>query len=60
MAQMCIKGGCPAVVEGKKWPYVADKSVYEHEKWKGADWQRFKNKNISGGYNMDSSRLFQL
>lgn len=37
MAQMCIKG-CLAVVEGKKWPYVADKSVYEHEKWKGADW----------------------
>ena len=27
-----------AVAEGKKWPYVADKSVYEHEKWKGADW----------------------
>ena len=37
MAQMSIKG-CLAVVEGKKWPYVADKSVYEHEKWKGADW----------------------
>ena len=37
MVQMCIKG-CLAVVEGKKWPYVADKSVYEHEKWKGADW----------------------
>ena len=37
MAQMCIKG-CLAVEEGKKWPYVADKSVYEHEKWKGADW----------------------
>lgn len=37
MAQMCVKG-CLAVAEGKKWPYVADKSVYEHEKWKGADW----------------------
>ena len=37
MAQMCVNG-CLAVAEGKKWPYVADKSVYEHEKWKGADW----------------------
>ena len=37
MAQMCVKG-CLAVAEGKKWPYVADKSVYEHEKWKDADW----------------------
>ncbi|MCI9378981.1 MAG: hypothetical protein HFI06_10785 [Eubacterium sp.] len=37
MAQMCIKG-CLAVIEGKKWPYVADKSVYNHEKWKEAAW----------------------
>lgn len=37
MAQMCVKG-CLAVAEGKKWPYVADKSVYEHEKWKNAGW----------------------
>ena len=37
MAQMCVKG-CLAVAEGKKWPYVADKSVYEHEKWKNAEW----------------------
>lgn len=37
MAQMCIKG-CLAVIEGKKWPYVADKSVYSHEKWKEAAW----------------------
>ncbi|MDY2737704.1 hydroxyacid dehydrogenase [Intestinibacter sp.] len=37
MAQMCVKG-CIAVVEGKKWPYVADKSVYDHEKWKDAEW----------------------
>ena len=37
MAQMCVKG-CLAVVEGKKWPYVADKSVYDHEKWKDAEW----------------------
>ena len=47
MAQRCVKG-CLAVAEGKKWPYVADKSVYEHEKWKGADWAEVKNKNISG------------
>lgn len=37
MAQMCVKG-CLAVAEGKKWPFVADKSVYEHEKWKNAEW----------------------
>lgn len=37
MAQMCVKG-CLAVAEGKKWPFVADKSVYEHEKWKDAEW----------------------
>lgn len=37
MAQMCVKG-CLAVVEGKKWPYVADKTVYDHPKWEGADW----------------------
>lgn len=36
MAQMCIKG-CLAVAEGKKWPFVADKSVYDHEKWKDAE-----------------------
>ena len=37
MAQMCVKG-CLAVADGKKWPFVADKSVYDHEKWKGAEW----------------------
>ena len=37
MAQMCVKG-CLAVAEGKKWPCVADKSVYDHEKWKDAEW----------------------
>ena len=37
MAQMCING-CLAVVEGKKWPYVADKAVYDHPKWKDAQW----------------------
>lgn len=37
MAQMCING-CLAVAEGKKWPYVADKAVYDHPKWKDAEW----------------------
>lgn len=37
MAQMCVKG-CLAVCGGKKWPYVADKSVYEHPTWAGRDW----------------------
>ena len=29
----CVKG-CIAVCSGEKWPYVADKSVYEHSIWK--------------------------
>lgn len=33
MAQMCIKG-CLAVIRGEQWPYVADKKVYEHPRWK--------------------------
>lgn len=37
MAQMCVKG-CLAVLDGKKWPYVADKSVYDHPLWEGKDW----------------------
>lgn len=37
MAQMCVNG-CLAVCEGKKWPYVADKKVYDHPKWKDAEW----------------------
>lgn len=37
MAQMCIKG-CLSIAEGKKWPFVADKAVYEHEKWRDAEW----------------------
>lgn len=37
MAQMCVKG-CLAVCSGKKWPYVADKSVYDHPVWAGKDW----------------------
>lgn len=38
MAQMCVKG-CLAVLDGKKWPYVADKTVYDHPKWVGAEWE---------------------
>lgn len=37
MAQMCVRG-CLAIVDGKKWPYVADKAVYNHPKWEGAEW----------------------
>ena len=37
MAQMCVRG-CLAVCQGKKWPYVADKSVYDHPAWAGKDW----------------------
>ena len=37
MAQMCVKG-CLAVAEGKKWPFVADRSVYDHPKWKDAEY----------------------
>lgn len=33
MATMCVEG-CLAVCRGEKWPYVADKKVYEHEKWR--------------------------
>lgn len=33
MASMCIDG-CLAVLNGEQWPYVADKNVYKHEKWK--------------------------
>ena len=37
MHTMCIKGAL-AICEGKKWPYVADKKVYEHPRWKDAEW----------------------
>ena len=33
MAEMCVEGML-AVLRGEKWPYVADKSVYEHPIWK--------------------------
>lgn len=32
MAQMCVEG-CLAVLRGERWPYVADKKVYEHPIW---------------------------
>ncbi|WP_291583182.1 hydroxyacid dehydrogenase [Clostridium sp. UBA6640] len=37
MAKMCIEG-CLAIVNGKKWPFVADQTVYDHPKWEGTDW----------------------
>ncbi|MBR1671434.1 MAG: hydroxyacid dehydrogenase [Fretibacterium sp.] len=37
MARMCVTG-CLAVCEGKKWPHVADKAVYDHPAWAGRDW----------------------
>ena len=37
MATMCING-CLAVCGGRKWPYVADKAVYDHPRWAGKDW----------------------
>lgn len=38
MAKLCIKG-CLAVTNGKKWPYVADPTVYSHPKWEGTEWE---------------------
>lgn len=38
MAEMCITG-CLAVLDGKKWPYVADKAVYDHPVWAGKEWE---------------------
>lgn len=34
MAQLCVQG-CLAVCRGEKWPYVADRSVYDHPRWAG-------------------------
>lgn len=34
MANMCVDG-CLAVLNGEKWPLVADKNVYNHPKWAG-------------------------
>ena len=32
MATMCVEG-CLSIIEGKKWPYVANPEVYKHPKW---------------------------
>ena len=40
MAAMCVEG-CLAVAGGKKWPYVADKAVYDHPRWAGKEWAEF-------------------
>ena len=37
MAEMCVRG-CLAVCRGEKWPYVADKAVYDHPRWAGKPW----------------------
>lgn len=37
MARMCVKG-CLAILDGKKWPYVADKKVYDNPKWADKEW----------------------
>ena len=34
MHEMCIEG-CKTVLRGEKWPYVADKKVYDHPIWQG-------------------------
>ncbi|MBR3334378.1 MAG: hydroxyacid dehydrogenase [Clostridia bacterium] len=34
MHKMCVEG-CMAVCRGEKWPWVADKKVYEHPVWQG-------------------------
>lgn len=34
MHKMCVEG-CMAVCRGEKWPWVADKKVYEHPLWQG-------------------------
>ncbi len=34
MHKMCVEG-CIAVCRGEKWPFVADKKVYEHPVWQG-------------------------
>ncbi|MDY3006690.1 hydroxyacid dehydrogenase [Anaerococcus porci] len=37
VAKMCIEG-CLAILNRKKWPYVADINVYNHKKWKDCEW----------------------
>ena len=38
VSALAVGAGVAAVAAGKKWPFVADKSVYDHEKWKEAEW----------------------
>jgi len=33
MALMCVEG-CFAVLDGAKWPHVAERSVYDHPRWR--------------------------
>lgn len=39
MAEMCVEG-CLEVCQGKKWPHVADKAVYDHPSWAGKPWSQ--------------------
>lgn len=32
MAEMCVEG-CLAIINGEKWPHVANPDVYKHPKW---------------------------
>lgn len=34
MATDCV-AGCLAILNGEKWPYVADRKVYDHPRWRG-------------------------
>jgi len=34
MATMCVEG-CLAVLNGEKWPFVANKEAYDHPRWQG-------------------------
>lgn len=34
MANMCVDG-CLAILNGQKWPFVANPEVYDHPKWNG-------------------------
>lgn len=49
MATMCVKG-CLAVCEGRKWPYVADKRVYDHPRWADAAWAEVETDCKKGGF----------
>ena len=46
--QICdmMVAGTLAILDGKKWPYVADRSVYEHPRWKDRPWADGKGENL--------------